>query len=274
MSHFLKPPWIALVFYAIALGLAVLVRFLVPLIGEASLPLTMLTPAIATLIILTLVAPEGGFRQSIKSLGFTHTGLKGWPLAILGPAVIQASSLVILAVTGLAVVTAPLVEGPVIGVIVKIATGVVIGTLFALAEEVGWRGYMLPRLMGVGALPAMLLVGLLHGMWHMPLLLTTDYYHSSGNPLLVAPLFLITLTIAGIFYGFLRLWTGSIWPVAVAHSAANMTWEISTEMIQTKTAMTLEYVGGESGLIMIGGLLIFGFILAPRIASIPRSGTR
>ena len=91
-------------------------------------------------------------------------------------------------------------------------------------------------------------------------MLTTDYYHNAGNPLLVVPLFLITLTLAGVFYGFLRIWTGSVWPVAIAHAAANMAWEIMTEMTQTKSALVLEYIGGESGVIMIGGLLIFSYI--------------
>jgi membrane protease YdiL (CAAX protease family) len=75
------------------------------------------------------------------------------------------------------------------------------------------------------------------------------------------PLFLITLSLVGIVYGFLRMWTGSVWPVAIAHAAANMAWEIMTEMTQTKSALVLEYIGGESGLIMIGGLSVMGFVL-------------
>jgi membrane protease YdiL (CAAX protease family) len=113
----------------------------------------------------------------------------------------------------------------------------------------------------------MLLVGFLHGVWHLPLMLTTDYYHNSGNPLLVVPLFLVTLTLAGVFYGFLRLWTGSVWPVAIAHAMVNMAWEIMTEMTQTKSALVLEYVGGESGIIMIGGLLIFSFFVIRHMRS-------
>jgi hypothetical protein len=53
----------AFLFYLIAFGLAVLVRFAVPLIGEASVLVTMLTPAIAAIIMLMIVAPEGGLRQ-------------------------------------------------------------------------------------------------------------------------------------------------------------------------------------------------------------------
>ncbi len=246
--------------YAITLALAVAVVFAVPFLGEASLVVTMMTPTIAAVVMLALISPEGGFRKVLSLLGLDRAGLKGWPLAIGGPFAIHLIGLVILSLAGLALFAAPQITGSAGFAIFKISTGLIIGTLFALTEETGWRGYMLPRLLTFGAVPAMLLVGFLHGVWHLPLMLTTDYYHNTGNPLLVVPLFLITLTLAGVFYGFLRIWTGSVWPVAIAHAAANMAWEIITEMTQTKSPLVLEYVGGESGLIMIGGLLIFGYI--------------
>ena len=83
----------------------------------------------------------------------------------------------------------------------------------------------------------------------------------------MVPLFLATLTLAGVFFGFLRLWTGSVWPVAVAHAAANMAWELMTEITQTKSALVLEYVGGESGVIMIAGLSVFSFFIIRRMKS-------
>ena len=248
-------------FYAITLALAVAVVFLVPFLGEASLIVTMMTPTIATVIMLTVIAPEGGLRKVLSLLGLDRAGLKGWPLAIGGPFAIHLIGLVILSLAGLAVFVAPQLTGSIGFTIFKISTGLLIGTLFALGEEIGWRGYMLPRLFSFGVVPAMLIVGFLHGVWHLPLMLTTDYYHNIGNPLLVVPLFLVTLTLAGVFFGFIRIWTGSVWAVAIAHAAANTAWELMTEMTETKSPLVLEYVGGESGVIMIGGLLIFSFFI-------------
>ena len=247
--------------YAITLGLAVAVVFTVPFIGEASLVVTMMTPTIAAVVMLAFISPEGGFRKCLSLLGLDRAGFKGWPLAIVGPAIIHLACLLILAVAGLAVFVAPQMSGSMGFAIFKIMTGLAIGTLFALGEEIGWRGYMLPRLFSFGVVPAMMIVGFLHGVWHLPLMLTTDYYHNTGNPLLVVPLFLVTLTFAGVFFGFIRIWTGSVWAVAIAHAAANTAWEIMTEMTQTKSSLVLEYVGGESGVIMIGGLLIFSFLI-------------
>jgi uncharacterized protein len=246
----------AFVFYVITLGLAILVRLAVPFIGEASALATMLTPALAAAAMMIFLAPEGGFRQSIESLGLTKAGLKGWPFAIGGPVLIQAAGLAILIATGLTALAAPQNAGSTAAFVADILAGFVVGTALALCEEAGWRGYMLPRMKGYGLVTAMLIVGFLHGVWHLPLLLTTDYYHSTGNPWIVAPLFLVTLTLAGVFYGFLRIWTGSVWPVAVAHAAVNAAWNFSQQVSVTKSPAVLEYVGGESGLIMISGLLI------------------
>ena len=259
----------ALEFYAITLGLAVLVRLAVPVLGEASLVVTMLTPAVAVVIMLTLVAPEGGWRKVLPDLGLTSAGLKGWPLAIGGPVLIQLGAMVLLVSLGLTALVWPEATAPTALIVAKVLSGLFVGTAFAMCEEVGWRGYMLPRMLGLGLVPAMLAVGFLHGVWHLPLLLTTDYYHAAGNPWIVAPLFLVTLTLAGVFYGFLRVWTGSVWPVAIAHSAANMAWELSSEVSATQSPAVLEYIGGESGLVMIGGLLIVDLILIRAMRRLP-----
>ncbi|MGB8315669.1 MAG: type II CAAX endopeptidase family protein [Aestuariivirga sp.] len=254
-------PTQAFIFYAVTLALAVAVALAVPFIGEASLPVTMLTPTIAAAIMLTFVSREGGFRDVLSLLGLDRAGLKGWPLAIAAPAAIHLVGLVFLSAAGLAVFAAPSMPDSMGTAIPDVLAGLVIGTLFALGEEIGWRGYMLPRLLGFGVVPAMLIAGFLHGVWHLPIMLTTEYYHSTGNPWLVVPLFLVTLSLAGIFYGYLRIWTGSVWPVAIAHSTGNMAWGIMNKITQTKSPLVLEYIGGESGMIVIGGLLVLSFFI-------------
>ena len=253
-------------FYGIAIGLALLVALSAPVTGKASAPLTMLTPAASVAIMLTLVAPEGSFREALRGLGMTSAGLKAWPLAAGLPLLIHLSSLLILAAAGLAVVVVPQVSGSVVQMAVHIVLGFIISTAFAFGEEVGWRGYLLPRLLGIGVMPAMLLVGFLHGLWHLPVMLGTDFYHSAGNPIIVVPMFLATLTLAGVFFGFLRLWTASVWPVAIAHSATNNAWELATGMTRPESPEILEYVGGESGVIMIAALLLLTLVIATRMA--------
>ena len=249
-----------IVFYLITLVLAVLVRLLVPYVGEASLPLTMLTPAVGAVLMLTVVMPESGFRRALTSLGLDKAGFKGWSLAVGGPVLIFALELVLMAQVGLTSIAWPEITGSVSFAILDIFAGLFIGTFFAAFEEIGWRGYMLPRLARFPLVPVMLVVGFFHGIWHLPLMLTTDYYHT-GNLFVVVPLFLVTLTLAGIFYGFLRVWTGSVWPVAIAHAVVNTGWNLSQKLSTANTPAVLEYIGGESGVIMIVGLLLFDCVI-------------
>jgi uncharacterized protein len=248
-------------FYAIVMVLGLAIASSAPLVGEASLLLSMCTPALATGIMLVLVGGTD-FRNALPfQLGLWPLGLRAWPLAIAGPAAIFAVGIVILYLLGLTVLAAPVLGNSVLRVVSSIVIGFSFATLVSFAEEIGWRGYLLPRMLGYGVVPAMLLVGFLHGTWHLPLLLTTDYYHSGGNPWVVVPMFLVTLTLAGVFYGILRIWTGSVWPVAVAHAAVNFAWDIASEVSVTKSPVVLEYVGGESGVVMIAGLAVADVLL-------------
>ena len=171
----------------------------------------------------------------------------------------------ILIVTGLASLHAPVIGGSTVDIALNLAVSLAMGVVLAFTEEVGWRGYMLPRLAAIGLVPAMLVVGLAQGIWHLPLMLLTPYYHSGGNPMIVVPFFLITLTLAGIFYGYLRIWTGSVWPVAIAHAVYNFFWNVGSEFVAPNSPETMEYIGGESGILVIAGLIIACLVIIPRL---------
>jgi membrane protease YdiL (CAAX protease family) len=231
-------------------------------LGEAVLILTMLTPFTSSLFMLLWAAPESDKRRIPSLLGLAGAGLKGWPLAVAAPYGIHLVGIAVLSSLGLAVFAAP-DGGFGVGFALKTLIGLFIGTLLAAFEDVGWRGYLLPRMAtGRNLLLAMILVGGLHGLWHLPLILLTPSYHPDANLLVVVPMFLLTLTLAGVFYGFLRVWTGSVWPVAIAHGAANGAWELFARSNTTRTPLVQEFLGGESGLFVILGLALISAALA------------
>lgn len=84
----------------------------------------------------------------------------------------------------------------------------------AFCEEWGWRGFLLLRLRPLGLWPALLLSGLIWGLWHLP-----GYVSGSARPGLVP--FLIFTIAFGTLLGWLRLRTGSVWPGTVVHAANN-----------------------------------------------------
>ncbi len=78
-----------------------------------------------------------------------------------------------------------------------------INGLFGFGEELGWRGYLLPKLMVLGKLKAYLLLGIVWGLWHLPLILIGFTY--PGQPIL-GTLAFIALTITfGIYINELTL---------------------------------------------------------------------
>ena len=255
----------AAIFYAITLALALIAAiFFSDALGEATGMLTMVTPTIGLLVML-LTTREGQSRAGWLSLGVMRAGFRLWWLAILGPTFVLATTYGLLIAAGMASLHAPEVSRSAADTAFGLALSLAMGMVLAFTEEVGWRGYMLPRLAAIGLVPAMLIVGLAQGIWHLPLMLLTPFYHSGGSPIIVVPLFLITLTLAGIFYGCLRIWTGSVWPVAIAHAVYNFVWNVGSEFVAPNAPETMEYIGGESGLLVIAALALAAVAMLPRL---------
>lgn len=98
--------------------------------------------------------------------------------------------------------------------------GVFLSALSAAGEELGWRGYMLTRLVDAGVPRPALVSGLIWGFWHVPLIVTGQYA-SGPHPFLSAGLFLLSIVAASYVVARLRLESGSVWPAVAFHSAWN-----------------------------------------------------
>ncbi|PXX54066.1 CAAX prenyl protease-like protein [Nocardia tenerifensis] len=96
-----------------------------------------------------------------------------------------------------------------------------LGTLpFALGEEIGWRGWLMPQLTGrLGLAGAIGATGVIWALWHAPLTLLGYNYPSLGAWAALA--FIGFCVPFGAVLGWLRMYTGSIWPCVVAHAAFN-----------------------------------------------------
>jgi membrane protease YdiL (CAAX protease family) len=103
--------------------------------------------------------------------------------------------------------------------------------------------------------------GLLHGAFHLPLILIATTYDEHGSRWMVAPAAVITIAAGGVFYAYLRDRSGSIWPVAIAHNAANTLFSIGAAAVVASSPDDLAYVAGETGLATVASLLIVAAIL-------------
>jgi membrane protease YdiL (CAAX protease family) len=98
--------------------------------------------------------------------------------------------------------------------------GIFPSALLAAGEEIGWRGYMLKRLIDAGVPYPVLTSGLIWAAWHIPLVVTGAYV-AGLSPLLTCVLLSISITSLGVVIARMRLETGSIWPAIVLHGAWN-----------------------------------------------------
>jgi membrane protease YdiL (CAAX protease family) len=250
------------IFYALAFGLALAVAFLSPVLGEDILLISMFTPLMAVLLMFFIVTRDGYSRAGWLSLGLHRPGLRSWGLAVVLPLLVLGGAYGAAWSIG---VGQPSVPGgqELLALPSKLLISIAIGALLgALGEEVGWRSYLLPRLMSLGRTRAMLVTGFLHGVWHLPVMLLTPFYHSLGDRFIVVPLFLLSITVAGVFYGYLRLTSNSVWPVAIAHRAINTFWDQFATLTVAASPLALEYLAGESGVFtLIGIVLVAGWLL-------------
>jgi membrane protease YdiL (CAAX protease family) len=255
----------AQVFLAITYVLALAIALALPHAGIAPL-LSIAVPVIAVAVTVAITVPRGQRSAVWAAVGF---GPPRWPavlVAVLGPVAIVALSFGIAAAFG--VVRFPAIGlGIANGALNFLASAAIFMVVF-LGEEIGWRGYLLLRLAEVTSpRPAALLTGACHAVFHLPLLLLTTTYQSAGNRWIVVPMVMVTLTAAGVWYAWLRSWSGSIWAVSLSHGGFNNIAEgIGGAAIATSPA-TMAYVTTETGVVtMIIVLLVAGYLWTRRAA--------
>ena len=190
------------------------------------LPIQMLIPGIIAIV---FIRGEG---RTLREYGMSFGGLRYYILAyfvVLGGHALHA----LLAVgTGLGTFVAPgegladLIPG------LEVETGTLLllifllgpiqGLLFGLGEEFGWRGYLLDRLLPHGLAPAVIVGGVVWGLWHAPAILMGHNFPDA--PYAGAVAMTLTAIPLGAVFVWLRLRSGSAVVVGFAHAVFNSTF--------------------------------------------------
>jgi membrane protease YdiL (CAAX protease family) len=243
------------IFLSVSFGLSWLVALPLWLGGGIESPFflvfalaMMVTPAVAALVVVFFVVkhPDGRSRRRALGLGSVRPVgrfLRYLALALIVPPALILAALLVGAVFGVypadfvtfsgfqetvdaqleALGQAPL---PVpIGLLVaaqfvNVLIGSLINVIPALGEELGWRGWLLPKLLPLGIVPAILISGVIWGLWHAPLILLGYNYGDAPGWLALSAMVGMTIVIGAVF-SWLRIRSESVWPAALAHGAFN-----------------------------------------------------
>lgn len=190
-------------------------------------------PTLAGLIMTALEAGWPGLRSLGRRLWLWRVGLQWYLFVLLWPALLS------LCVTGVAIrmgkpapdfANPPFVAlYPIPPAALQIGWWLFLPFVFlqqmtigsALGEELGWRGYALPRLQArTNALSASIILGLLWGIWHLPLYWTVGDARASMS----VGWLLAGLVLEAILYTWVFNHTqGSLLPALLFHAATAVT---------------------------------------------------
>lgn len=197
-------------------------------------------------------------REGIADVSFRlggREGLKMFGVAIAFPLVVATIAYGTAWTTGLATYTT--VHG---GFFPRLGRALIVGptiaVVFTAGEEIGWRGYMLTRLIDAGIPRPLLVSGLIWAAWHLPLILSGQYA-SGPNPALSAAMFVVTVVGGAYAIAVVRLRSGSVWPAAVAHGAWNA---IQGAFHSASTGPGANVWVGESGILVAVVALAVGLL--------------
>ena len=261
------------VFLSSTYAIAVAIALALPHTGIAPL-LSIAAPVLGVALTLAFAVPRGQRRAILMTIGFHPRRGRGLLIAVVGPVLIGILSFSVAAAFG--VVRFPVLGAGLVSGLLNIGVGTVISTFVFLGEEIGWRGYLLFRLAEVTSpRVAAILTGAFHAIFHLPLLLLTTTYQSAGQRWIVVPMVMITITLAGVWYGWLRLSSGSIWPVTLSHSVFANVMESLAGVAIVSSAAAMAYVTTETGVAtMVIMVLVAGFLLVRRAADFDKARPR
>jgi membrane protease YdiL (CAAX protease family) len=228
--------------------------------------LSIFAPTIAVCVITFTMFGKGERRSLWGTLGLRRVGFRTWPAALLLPFLLCGGAYGAALVIGAgdwvgADVSLAAVPDWIINLVVSLA----IMTVVILGEEIGWRGFMLPRVQELTSRRrAAVVTGFAHGLFHLPLICIASTYDTGGSRWIAAPAAVAVITAGGVFYAWLRDRSGSIWPVAIGHNAVNTVFDIGASLVVASSPASLTYVAGETGFATLGACVVMAVVMLAR----------
>lgn len=153
--------------------------------------------------------------------------------------------------------------------------GPVVNLIPTMGEELGWRGYLLPKLrVFLSDRVALVVTGVIWGVWHAPVIIMghnygTDYF---GYPWLGILGMIVFCVVLGIIEGYASIKLESAIPAGMIHSAVNAGAGLPLYMIKGDYNTLL----GPAITGIVGGLpfIVFAVILLVKAGSITNAGTK
>ena len=141
--------------------------------------------------------------------------------------------------------------------------GITINAIAGFGEELGWRGLLQKEFAYLGFWKSNLLIGIIWGIWHAPIILQGHNYPEHPK-IGVFMMIIFTLLLAPIF-GYVRLKAKSVIAAAIIHGTLNATFALDLMVIRGGDDLTVG-ISGLAGFIALAianlGLFIYDHYFA------------
>ena len=109
-------------------------------------------------------------------------------------------------------------------VLIFVVIGPIVNIIPTMGEELGWRGYLLPKLrMFLSDRTSLMMTGAIWGIWHLPIIVMGHNYGTTywGYPWLGIVTMIAFCVVLGIIQGYISIKLQSAIPAAMIHSTVN-----------------------------------------------------
>ena len=143
-----------------------------------------------------------------------------------------------------------------------LVAGLTINAIAGFGEELGWRGLLQKELAFLGFWRSSLLIGLIWGLWHAPIII--QGYNYPQHPVAGVFMMIAMTTLLGPIFSYFRVKAGSVLAAAVAHGTFNGTAGIATLVVQGGNDLTIGVLG-LSGIISMSLILLMIYLFDRRV---------
>ena len=239
-------------YLAIAYSLALIVALALP-DAHINLLISVTIPTITVGILTFTLTPRGSRRELWRGLGLRRAGWRAWPAAIALPFVLVAGAYGTALLIGAGQLQEFNLADATPSWVADVVLSLLIGTVIILGEEIGWRGYLLPRFQQLTSMRrAAVVTGFAHGCFHLPLILFATTYDTGVSRWMAAPMAVAVITFGGVFYAWIWDRAGTVWPVAIAHNVVNTAFDLGAATVVATASWNMAYIAGETGLATLG----------------------
>jgi membrane protease YdiL (CAAX protease family) len=215
--------------------------------GLRMFPLMLLGPFIASLLLTGITEGRAGLRDLFSRIGGQRTSRQWYAAALFIP-----PCLILIVLLLLSIWVSPDYTPN------HFTIGLLFGIGAGFFEEIGWMGYAFPKMrLKLGAVAAPVVLGLLWGLWHLPVI---DFLGAAsphgGYWALFSTAFIALLTAMRVLIAWVCTHTKSILPAMLMHASSTGSLAMLGPFHVTAGQETLWYALYAAALWIVAGIVI------------------